>query len=111
MDTQPEPSRIRPATLDTAAHPRRVSRLLDKRLPSSYLDRVESAEVLTAASDPADPSTGLRAVVALRKLVDQLEALQVRNARRRGWSWQAIADALGVSRQAVHQKHAHRVGG
>ncbi len=72
---------------------------------------MESTEVLTAASDPTDPSTGLRAVVALRKLVDQLETLQVRNARRRGWSWQAIADALGVSRQAVHQKHAHRVDG
>ncbi len=68
-------------------------------------------ETLTAASDPTDPGTGLRAVAALRKLVDQLEALQVRNARARGWSWQAIADGLGVSRQAVHQKHAHRVGG
>jgi hypothetical protein len=69
---------------------------------------MEPAQTLTAATDPADPNTGLRAVAALRKLVDQLEALQVRNARQHGWSWQAIASALGVSRQAVHQKHAHR---
>ncbi len=78
---------------------------------SSYLDTVEPTQALTAATDPTDPETGLRAVAALRKLVEQLEALQVRNARQSGWSWQAIADGLGVSRQAVHQKHAHRVGG
>lgn len=63
---------------------------------------------LAVACGAADPATGLRAVAALRKLVDQLETLQVRNARAHGWAWQAIADVLGVSRQAVHQKHAHR---
>ncbi|WP_246086882.1 hypothetical protein [Nocardioides humi] len=47
----------------------------------------------TAASD--DPAEGLRAVVALRKLADRLEAIQVENARRLGWSWQEIADVLG----------------
>ncbi|GAA1505391.1 sigma factor-like helix-turn-helix DNA-binding protein [Nocardioides humi] len=57
----------------------------------------------TAASD--DPAEGLRAVVALRKLADRLEAIQVENARRLGWSWQEIADVLGVSRQAMHKKH------
>jgi hypothetical protein len=67
----------------------------------------EPADLTTAAS-AADPGTGLRAVAALRKLVERLEALQVRNARTHGWSWQAIADALGVTRQAVHQKHAQR---
>ena len=35
-------------------------------------------------------------------------SLQVDNARRQGWSWQEIADALEVSKQAVHQKHAAR---
>jgi predicted DNA-binding protein YlxM (UPF0122 family) len=38
--------------------------------------------------------------------VEQLESLQVRNARGVGWSWQDIANELGVSRQAVHKKHA-----
>jgi hypothetical protein len=70
-------------------------------------DNQDLAEAATAAS-AADPGTGLRAVAALRKLVERLETLQVRNARAHGWSWQAIAEALGVSRQAVHQKHAQR---
>jgi len=38
-------------------------------------------------------------------LLEVLEALHVERARRSGWSWQAIAEKLGVSRQAVHQKH------
>ena len=56
-----------------------------------------------------DPSIGLRAAAALRKLAEHVEALQVRNARSNGWSWQSIAEALGVSRQAVHRKHAHQM--
>jgi predicted DNA-binding protein YlxM (UPF0122 family) len=47
-------------------------------------------------------------VAALRKLLDRLEALQVDNARTLGWSWQAIADELHVSKQAVHKKHRER---
>ena len=52
-----------------------------------------------------DPAVGLRAVVALRRLADQVEIAQVAAARREGWSWEQIGDALGVSRQAVHKKH------
>jgi predicted DNA-binding protein YlxM (UPF0122 family) len=32
----------------------------------------------------------------------------VANARRQGWSWRDIADALDVSKQAVHKKYASR---
>lgn len=64
---------------------------------------MEQALVDSAASD--DPGVGLRAVRSLRELVDRLEALQVRRARALGWSWQEIADGLGVTRQAVHKKH------
>jgi len=60
--------------------------------------------VASAAAD--DPATGLRGVRALRELADRLEVHQVRAARARGWSWQEVAEALGVSRQAVHKKHA-----
>jgi len=56
-----------------------------------------------------DPGGGLRAVRSLRELADRLELLQVRRARSLGWSWQEIADALGVSRQAVHKKHGRRI--
>ncbi|MDQ1629836.1 MAG: hypothetical protein QOI54_3580 [Actinomycetota bacterium] len=52
-----------------------------------------------------DPAVGLRAVAALRRLADQVEARQVAAARRAGWSWEQIGDALGVSRQAAHKKH------
>ena len=66
---------------------------------------IPTPDVTTAAAAD-DPATGLRAIRALRELADRLEALQVTTARDRGWSWQQIADALGVSRQAVHKKHA-----
>jgi DNA-directed RNA polymerase specialized sigma24 family protein len=62
-------------------------------------------ELATAVGSP-DPRTGLRAVRALRRLLERLERLQVDNARRQGWSWQEIAEALEVSRQAVHKKYS-----
>jgi hypothetical protein len=62
---------------------------------------------LTAATS-RDPEVGLRAVAALRGLLEVLEALQVDNARANGWSWRDIASRLGVTKQAVHQKHGPR---
>ncbi|GAA2066786.1 MULTISPECIES: helix-turn-helix domain-containing protein [Leifsonia] len=52
---------------------------------------------------------GLAAVVALRELADRLEDAEVERALRDGWSWTQIADALGITRQAVHKKHLRRV--
>jgi hypothetical protein len=66
---------------------------------------------LATSAGGNDPRMGLRAVAALRRLLEQLEALQVRNARDAGWSWQEIADELGVTRQAAHKKHAGRLRG
>jgi hypothetical protein len=63
---------------------------------------------LAAATGSRDPEVGLRAVAALRGLLEVLEALQVDNARAKGWSWRDIAGRLGVSKQAVHQKHGPR---
>lgn len=66
-------------------------------------------EVLLAeAASGGDPAEGLRAARALRELAERLEALQVGNARSHGWSWAEIAFFLGVSKQAVHKKHAAR---
>jgi hypothetical protein len=65
---------------------------------------MEMSDLHTAvASD--DPAVGLRAVLALRRLAEQVEAEQVARARSVGWSWQQIGDALGVTRQAAHHKH------
>ena len=65
----------------------------------------DTAQVASAASS-CDPAVGLRAVRSLRTLVERLEALQVQNARDQGWTWEQVAQCLGVSRQAVHKKHA-----
>ena len=62
---------------------------------------MDKAPELAAAADSSDPRTGLRAVAALRRLLEQLEALQVDNAREHGWSWQEIAEILGMSRGTV----------
>ncbi|WP_091450427.1 helix-turn-helix domain-containing protein [Actinokineospora iranica] len=67
----------------------------------------EATQLASAAGD-RDPRVGLRAVAALRKLLEQLEAVQVRSARADGWSWQEIAAELGVSKQAVHKKHGRQ---
>jgi DNA invertase Pin-like site-specific DNA recombinase len=69
-------------------------------------EKAPEARVLTAAASGPDPATGLRAAAALRRLADTLERAQVARARAAGWSWQDVADALGVSRQAVHKKYA-----
>ena len=66
-----------------------------------------TSDLTTAASD-ADPAVGLRAVRALGRLLEHLEQRQVAHARALGWSWQDIAEVLGVSRQAVHKKHGRR---
>ncbi|WP_157253652.1 hypothetical protein [Nonomuraea typhae] len=58
---------------------------------------------------PLDPADGLAAVAALRRLADQLEDAAVEQAMRAGWSWPQVAEALGVTRQAVHKKHAKRL--
>jgi hypothetical protein len=57
-----------------------------------------------------DPDVGLRAVAALRALTEQLEILQVDNARALGWTWEKIAVRLGVTKQTVHRKHGRRAG-
>ncbi len=69
----------------------------------------DTAQVASAAAS-RDPSIGLTAVRSLRVLVERLEALQVDNARDQGWTWEQIAQQLGVSRQAVHKKYARGRG-
>jgi DNA-binding NarL/FixJ family response regulator len=64
---------------------------------------------LTEFQEPRDPADGLAAVVALRRLADRLEDSEVERAVRDGWTWSLIAEALGITRQAVHKKHAKRL--
>jgi hypothetical protein len=66
-----------------------------------------NAEDIACAIKSNDPSLGLRASLALHRLAERVEADHVASAREKGWSWQQIGDALGVTRQSVHAKH-HR---
>jgi hypothetical protein len=69
---------------------------------------VTDLDSLPQAAASVDPTVGLRTVRALQNVTQRLEAIHVANAREQGWSWQAIAAALGVSRQALHQKYNRR---
>jgi hypothetical protein len=62
-------------------------------------------EELSQRIESNDPAVGLRAVGALRRLAEQVEAASVTLARRQGWTWEQIGDALGMSRQSVHAKY------
>lgn len=70
---------------------------------------MEADEVAQTAMNAPSPEQGLRAVVALHHLAERLEFEHVESALRAGYSWQQIADILGVSRQAVHKKYAKRI--
>ncbi|MFI7444612.1 hypothetical protein [Nonomuraea indica] len=52
-----------------------------------------------------DPLLALQATTALRHELERMEAVQVRRARVAGLPWSQIADAIGVSKQAVHKKY------
>jgi len=64
----------------------------------------EQSELVGAASS-SEPAEGLEAVASLRVLLESLEELQVERARSQGWTWQQIANVLGVTKQAVHGKY------
>jgi len=55
---------------------------------------------------PDNPEEALAAVVALRHMAEQLERKAIKEAISQGWSWSQVAEALGVSKQAAHKRHA-----
>lgn len=70
---------------------------------------MESTQITSVASDTSDPRRGLRAIASLRALAERLELAQVEAALRAGMSWPDVAEALGVTRQAVHKKYAKKI--
>ncbi|NHC44509.1 helix-turn-helix domain-containing protein [Motilibacter aurantiacus] len=53
-----------------------------------------------------DTEAALAAVVALRRLANQLESAAVAHAIGAGWTWAEVGQALGISPQAAHKKLA-----
>jgi DNA-directed RNA polymerase specialized sigma24 family protein len=74
------------------------------------LTNMENTLELAEGASSSDPEADLRAVAALRVLMERLERLQVEKARALGWSWQEIASRLGVTKQTVHRKYGRRIG-
>ena len=70
---------------------------------------MQAPDNVISASDTSDPRRGLQALASLRTYLGTLELRQVEEGLRQGMSWTEIADALGVTRQAVHQKYSRRV--
>lgn len=58
---------------------------------------------------PDETEVALAAVVALRRSADRLELAAVQCAVDKGWTWLQIAEALGVTKQAVHKRYGRRV--
>lgn len=78
--------------------------------PSTKVDGVDSESLinLTKATGDVNPLTSLEATRQLRAELEQRETMLVRRARNQGATWEQIAAALGVTKQAVHKKYGGR---
>ena len=61
---------------------------------------------INSLPSPDNPEEALAAVVALRVVAARLERKAVKKAIEQGWSWSQIAEALGLTKQAAHKRHA-----
>jgi DNA-directed RNA polymerase specialized sigma24 family protein len=63
---------------------------------------------LACITENTDPLQALREATALRRRLEGHEEVLVHRARVSGTTWTQIAEALGVSKQAVHKKYGGR---
>jgi CRP-like cAMP-binding protein len=69
----------------------------------SPTERLSRAQI-TKATNMDLPISALEAITSMRRCLDELEDGAIDAAVEKGATWQMIADALGVSRQAVSQR-------
>lgn len=72
---------------------------------------VRTAIDSSSGDDPVSALTRLRAVADERAELDRREYFLVLQLREQNVSWEAIAAALGVSRQAVHKRFRRKMVG
>jgi hypothetical protein len=72
---------------------------------------VISRSLLRRLQSHADfPLEALGAVVQIRRELETVERDAVATAREKGATWDDIAAAIGVTRQAAYQKHRNHRG-
>ena len=69
---------------------------------------MDSARLLRRARNTELPFAALPAIRELRSYLDRLETEIVHYAREKGATWDEIAEAIGITRQALYQRMRNR---